>query len=241
MTRRARWRRSISWTTRPASIVLPRPTSSAMSRLTLGMARARATGSSWYSSIVMPDRNGAWSVRVSALATVPQRTASRKAPSCWGSSQFAGVTAGSWVAGTISRPGSISQATVSSSPRSSSLTLVRLTRVRPGSLVAASSSWGWWLVFTWLTTHCCPRTRTSCPASGTSGFPEGAPRAPEASAETAVMDHPPESSLLRTAPARDARLALHNLPCRYGHTATRSVLKRNIFLLCVPGASHPSR
>ena len=50
---------------------------------------------------------------------------------------------GSWVAGTISRPGSTSQTTVSSSPRSSSLTLVSVTRVRPGSLLAASSSCGW--------------------------------------------------------------------------------------------------
>ncbi len=40
MTRRARCLSSISCTTKPASIVLPRPTSSAMSRLTLGMARA---------------------------------------------------------------------------------------------------------------------------------------------------------------------------------------------------------
>ena len=83
-----------------------------------------------------------------------QRTALRKAPSCCGSSQLAAVTDGNWVAETISRPGSISQATVSSSPRSSSLTLVRVTRVRPGSLVAASSSCGWLLVLTAATTHC---------------------------------------------------------------------------------------
>ena len=71
-----------------------------------------------------PERNGACSVRVSALATVPQRTASRNAPSRCGSSQPASVTSGSWLAGTISRPGSTSQTSVSSSPRSSSLTLV---------------------------------------------------------------------------------------------------------------------
>ncbi len=45
--RRARWRSSISCATRPASMVLPRPTSSAISRLTRGIANARATGSNW--------------------------------------------------------------------------------------------------------------------------------------------------------------------------------------------------
>ncbi len=45
----------------PASMVLPRPTSSAISKLVRGIDRARTTGSSWYSSISMPGRNGACS------------------------------------------------------------------------------------------------------------------------------------------------------------------------------------
>jgi hypothetical protein len=45
--RRARWRSNSSWAIKPASIVLPSPTSSAIRRLTLGMASALATGSSW--------------------------------------------------------------------------------------------------------------------------------------------------------------------------------------------------
>jgi hypothetical protein len=47
MIRRARARSSSSWATSPASIVLPRPTSSANSRFTRGAPTARATGSSW--------------------------------------------------------------------------------------------------------------------------------------------------------------------------------------------------
>jgi hypothetical protein len=46
-TRRTRWRRSSSRRMRPASMVLPRPTSSAMKRFTRGMARALRSGSSW--------------------------------------------------------------------------------------------------------------------------------------------------------------------------------------------------
>ncbi len=103
---------------------------------------------------MIPDRNGACNVLVSALATVPHRTASRNAPSACGSSQPDAVTSGSWVAGTTSRPGSISQTTVSSSPRSSSLTLDSVTRVRPGSRLAAISSSGSRLGRTTVTTHC---------------------------------------------------------------------------------------
>jgi hypothetical protein len=50
-TRRARCRRSISWITKAASIVLPRPTSSAISRATRRIGRAFATGSSSWSLI----------------------------------------------------------------------------------------------------------------------------------------------------------------------------------------------
>src|SRR6218665_3191168 len=67
--------------TRPASMVLPRPTSSAMSRLTRAMSMARTSGSSWKSSMLTPLRNGAWRNPRSALVAAPQRTASRKASS----------------------------------------------------------------------------------------------------------------------------------------------------------------
>ena len=79
MIRFARCRSSSSSATRPASIVLPRPTSSASSRLTRGASIARATGSSWYSSTITPERSGACSVFTSADVTADQRTASRKA------------------------------------------------------------------------------------------------------------------------------------------------------------------
>ena len=46
-TVRARCRRSSSWTTSPASMVFPRPTSSAISRLVRAMSIARTSGSSW--------------------------------------------------------------------------------------------------------------------------------------------------------------------------------------------------
>ena len=78
-TERTLWRRISSWTTRPASMVLPRPTSSAISRFTRGMESARTTGSSWYSSTSMPLRKGDWRALSSAWDTAPQRTASRKA------------------------------------------------------------------------------------------------------------------------------------------------------------------
>jgi hypothetical protein len=80
-TVRARCRSSISWMTRPASMVLPRPTSSAMSRLTRAMSMARTSGSSWKSSMLTPLRNGACRNPRSALVAAPQRTASRKASS----------------------------------------------------------------------------------------------------------------------------------------------------------------
>ena len=95
--------------------------------------RARHRGRAGRSSIATPDRNGACRVLVSALARSPDRTASRKAASRWGSSKPSIMTAGSFVADTTSRPGSISHTTVRSLPRSSSLTLLNVTSVRPGS------------------------------------------------------------------------------------------------------------
>ena len=74
---------------------------------------------------------------------MPQRTASRGAPSCCGSSHRSGSgTSGRAPAGITDRPGSTSQTTASSSPRSSSETDVNVTRVRPGSVAADSSSEG---------------------------------------------------------------------------------------------------
>lgn len=59
--RRSRRRAARPCPAGPASMVLPRPTSSAISKLVRGIDRARTTGSSWYSSISMPGRNGACS------------------------------------------------------------------------------------------------------------------------------------------------------------------------------------
>ena len=58
-TVRARCRSSSSWMTRPASMVLPKPTSSASSRLVRDDCSARRSGSSWYASTFAPLRNGA--------------------------------------------------------------------------------------------------------------------------------------------------------------------------------------
>ena len=99
MIRLARCRSSSSSATSPASIVLPRPTSSASSRFTRGASIARATGSSWYSSTTTPDRSGACRVFTSAEVTADQRTASRKAASRSGGSNPPGVTSGSDPAG----------------------------------------------------------------------------------------------------------------------------------------------
>src|SRR6218665_619788 len=52
-------------------MVLPRPTSSAMSRLTRAMSMARTSGSSWKSSMLTPLRNGAWRNPRSALVAAP--------------------------------------------------------------------------------------------------------------------------------------------------------------------------
>lgn len=110
-------------------------------------------------------------MRVSALATVPQRTASKKAPRRWGSSKPPGVISGRWLTGRTSRPGSTSHTTVSSSPRSSSLTLVKVARVRAGRLAGASSSGGWVLRERADTTHCWPLARTSWPTSSSAARP----------------------------------------------------------------------
>ena len=52
------FRMSSSRAISPASIVFPRPTSSAMNRLTRGSRRAFRRGSSWYASNRIPARNG---------------------------------------------------------------------------------------------------------------------------------------------------------------------------------------
>ena len=53
-------RNSNSLAISPASIVLPKPVSSAISRFTLGRRNAFLRGSIWYASMVIPARNGAW-------------------------------------------------------------------------------------------------------------------------------------------------------------------------------------
>jgi NAD(P)-dependent dehydrogenase (short-subunit alcohol dehydrogenase family) len=58
-TRSMRRRRSNSRTMRPASIVFPSPTSSAMRRFTRGRRSALRSGSNWYESSLIPARNGA--------------------------------------------------------------------------------------------------------------------------------------------------------------------------------------
>src|SRR5579875_2662887 len=79
-------------------------------------------------------------VDTSADATVPQRTASTKAPRTSGSSHLPGSgTSGRAPEGITARPGSTSQMTESSSPMSSSDTDVSVTSVRPGGTVTASS------------------------------------------------------------------------------------------------------
>ena len=137
MIRFARCRSSSSSATRPASIVLPRPTSSASSRFTRGASIARATGSSWYSSTMTPERSGACSVFTSAEVTADQRTASRKAASRSGGSKPAGVTSGSEPAGRTRRPGSTSQMTGRLSPYRPSSTLCRVSSVLPSPPGAA--------------------------------------------------------------------------------------------------------
>ena len=62
-TKSTRWRRSSSCRTSPASMVLPRPTSSAMNRLARGSSSAFLSGVSWWSISLMPARNGAWNRR----------------------------------------------------------------------------------------------------------------------------------------------------------------------------------
>ena len=75
--------------TRPASIVLPRPTSSAISRLARAISMARTSGSSWKSSMLTPLRKGACRNPRSAFVAAPHLTASRNA-----SSRFGVVSAG---------------------------------------------------------------------------------------------------------------------------------------------------
>ena len=58
-TSRTRRRSKSSLAINPASIVLPRPTSSAMNRLTRGSRSAFLSGSSWYASMRIPARYGA--------------------------------------------------------------------------------------------------------------------------------------------------------------------------------------
>jgi len=53
--------------------------SGAISRFTLGIDKARTTGSSWYSSISMPLRNGECNARSSLCEMAPHRTASKNA------------------------------------------------------------------------------------------------------------------------------------------------------------------
>src|ERR1035437_637545 len=95
--------------------VLPRPTSSAGSRLTRGIWMARTTGWGWELAISIPLRKGDWSWCVSAMDAVPQRTASRKASRWAGWSKPLG--SGSSIFSKARAPGSISQMTCSSSPR----------------------------------------------------------------------------------------------------------------------------
>ena len=155
MIRLARCRSSSSSATRPASMVLPRPTSSASSRFTRGASIARATGSSWYSSTITPERSGACSVFTSAEVTADQRTASRKAARRSGGSKPVCVTSGSDPAGRARRPGSTSQMTWRLSPYLPSSTLCRVSSVLP-SLPGELS----------LTTHRWPRTSTRLPSRG---------------------------------------------------------------------------
>ena len=117
-TLRARWRKSISWITRPASMVLPKPTSSAINRLARAILIARTKGSSWKSSMDTPLRKGACRKPLSALVAAPQRTASRKASNLSASSKP--VIVGKPAFSITCAPGSISQMTWSSSPKPSS-------------------------------------------------------------------------------------------------------------------------
>ena len=67
--------------TRPASIVFPKPTSSAISRLARAISMARTSGSSWKSSMLTPLRKGACRNPLSAFVAAPHLTASRNASS----------------------------------------------------------------------------------------------------------------------------------------------------------------
>ena len=159
MIRLARCRSSSSSATRPASIVLPSPTSSASSRLTRGASMARATGSSWYGSTTTPDRSGDCRAFTSAEVNADQRTASRKAVRRSGGSKPSLVTSGSDLRGRMRRPGSTSQITGRESPYRPSSTLCRVSRVLWSSLPGTGSS---------PTTHLWPRTSTRLPAYGIS-------------------------------------------------------------------------
>lgn len=89
---RARCRSSSSCTTKPASMVLPKPTSSASSRFVRGEDSARRSGSSWYASTATPLWNGACTLRSSAEVTAPQRIASTNPARVFGSSKASGLT-----------------------------------------------------------------------------------------------------------------------------------------------------
>ncbi len=155
MIRFARCRSSSSSATSPASIVFPRPTSSASSRFTRGASIARATGSSWYSSTTTPDRNGACRVFTSAEVTADQRTASKNAARRSGGSKPPLMTSGKDPAGSTRRPGSTSQITGRLSPYRPSSTLCSTSSVLsfpPGEVSLTTQRW--------------PRTSTRLPASG---------------------------------------------------------------------------
>ena len=63
----------------PASIVFPKPVSSAINRLTRGSWSAFRSGSIWYASILIPARNGAWKREGSVAVVQLQRSVLRKA------------------------------------------------------------------------------------------------------------------------------------------------------------------
>ena len=111
----------------PASIVLPRPVSSAMKRLTRGSRSALRSGSIWYASILMPARNGAWKRFGSVAVTQFQRSVWRKAANCCGGSKPLAARSPHASSSRMRRSSSYSQNTSSAWPCASSSAQASLT------------------------------------------------------------------------------------------------------------------
>ena len=86
-----RWRRSSSCAMSPASMVFPRPTSSAMKTLARGSASAFCSGVSWWFISLMPARNGDWKSSASVAVTQFHLSAWRYAAKCRGGSMRSSV------------------------------------------------------------------------------------------------------------------------------------------------------